>query len=71
MLIENVLHCTHVKTAAGREIRAVFCDGVLDLTLSSPREQGRRNWRESNPEQLLASRDVAGFLGPCPGNSSC
>jgi hypothetical protein len=41
MLIENVLHCTHVKTAAGREIRAVFCDGVLDLTLSSPREHGR------------------------------
>ena len=63
MLVEKVLYCAQVKATAGRDIRAVSSDGVLDLKVTRPRELGGRNGRGTTPEQLFAASYAASFLG--------
>jgi osmotically inducible protein OsmC len=62
MLIEKVLYRTQVTATGGRDTRAVSCDGVLDLKLTTPRELGGANGRGTNPEQLFAAGYAADFL---------
>jgi len=63
MLVEKVLYCAQVKATAGREIRAVSSDGILDLKVTRPRELGGTNGWGTTPEQLFAASYAASFLG--------
>jgi lipoyl-dependent peroxiredoxin len=63
MLMEKVLYCARVKATAGRDIRAVSSDGVLDLKVTRPRELGGTDGRGTTPEQLFAASYAASFLG--------
>jgi lipoyl-dependent peroxiredoxin len=62
-LTEKVLYRAQVKATAGRDTRAVSSDGVLDLTVTRPRELGGTNGRGTTPEQLFAASYAASFLG--------
>src|ERR1700678_241681 len=62
MLVEEVLYCAQVKASAGRDIRTVSSDGVLDLKVSRRRELGGTNGRGTTPEQLFAASYAARFL---------
>jgi osmotically inducible protein OsmC len=63
MLVEKVLYCAQVEATAGRDIRTVSSDGVLDLTVTGPRELGGTDGRGPTPEQLFAASYAASFLG--------
>ena len=63
MLVEKVLYCAHVKATAGRDIRTLSSDGILDLKVTRPRELGGTNGRGTTPEQLFAASYAASFLG--------
>jgi osmotically inducible protein OsmC len=63
LLTEKVLYRAQVKATAGRDIRAVSSDGVLDLKVTRPRELGGTNGRGTDPEQLFAASYAASFLG--------
>jgi organic hydroperoxide reductase OsmC/OhrA len=63
MLMEKVLYRAQVKATAGRDIRAVSSDGLLDLNVTRSRELGGTNGRGTNPEQLFAASYAASFLG--------
>ena len=62
-LIEKVLYRAQVKATAGRDIRTVSSDGILDLKVTRPRELGGTNGRGTTPEQLFAASYAASFLG--------
>ena len=62
-LTGKVLYRAQVKATAGRDTRAVSSDGVLDLTVTRPRELGGTNGRGTTPEQLFAASYAASFLG--------
>jgi osmotically inducible protein OsmC len=67
MLVEKVLYCAQVKATAGRDIRTVSSDGVLDLIVTRPRELGGTNGRGTTPEQLFAASYAAvDFSSLCP-----
>ncbi|MCA2225944.1 organic hydroperoxide resistance protein [Nonomuraea aurantiaca] len=51
---------TAIATATGREGRAVSSDGLLDVTLSPPKELGGAG-AGTNPEQLFAAGYAACF----------
>jgi osmotically inducible protein OsmC len=55
MLIEKVLYWARVKATAGRDIRIVSSDGVLDLKVTMPLELGGTPGRGTNPQQLFAA----------------
>ena len=59
MLVERVLYCAQVKATAGRDIRTVSSDGVLDLIVTRPRELGGTAGRGTTPEQLFAASYAA------------
>jgi lipoyl-dependent peroxiredoxin len=63
MLIEKVLYSACVKATTGRDMRMVSSDGVLDLTVTRPRELGGTNGHGTNPEQLFAASYATSFLG--------
>jgi Ohr subfamily peroxiredoxin len=63
MRIEKVLYRAQVTATAGRDTRTVSSDGVLDLTVTMPRDLGGTNERATNPEQLFAASYAASFLG--------
>jgi len=63
MLVDKVLYCAHVKATAGRDIRTVSSDGVLNLKVTRPRELGGRSGRGTTPEHLFAASYAASFLG--------
>jgi xanthine dehydrogenase YagT iron-sulfur-binding subunit len=50
MLVEKVLYCAQVKATAGRDIRTVSSDGVLDLKVTGPRELGGTNGWGTTPD---------------------
>ncbi len=50
-------------TGGGRSGRATTADGVLDVTLTVPKELGGDGARGTNPEQLFATGYSACFLG--------
>jgi len=62
-LIEKVLYRAQVRATAGRDIRVVSSDGILDLKVTRPRELGGTNGRGTTPEQLFAASYAASFLG--------
>lgn len=63
MSLDKVLYRAQATATGGREGRAVSSDGVLDLTLSTPRELGGAGGPGTNPEQLFAAGYSACFIG--------
>jgi osmotically inducible protein OsmC len=63
MSIEKILYSATATATGGREGRATSSDGVLDVTLSTPRELGGGGGNGTNPEQLFAAGYSACFLG--------
>ena len=61
MLVEKVLYRTQVTATGGRDIQVLSCDGVLDVTLTTPSERGGHG-SGTNPEQLFAAGYAACFL---------
>ncbi|MDQ0455210.1 organic hydroperoxide resistance protein [Rhizobium paknamense] len=59
-----ILYTTHASaTGGGRDGRAVSDNGVLDVTLTVPKELGGNGATGTNPEQLFAAGYSACFLG--------
>src|ERR1700721_2564307 len=50
MLTEKVLYRAQVKATAGRDTRAVSSDGILNLTVTRPREFGGAERHEGSPQ---------------------
>lgn len=63
MSIEQVLYRAHATATGGREGKAVSSDGILEVTLSTPKELGGAGGSGTNPEQLFAAGYSACFLG--------
>jgi osmotically inducible protein OsmC len=63
MSIENVLYRAYADASGGRDGRAVSSDGVLDVSLATPKELGGAGGQGTNPEQLFAAGYSACFLG--------
>ncbi|RJG14047.1 organic hydroperoxide resistance protein [Pseudomonas cavernicola] len=63
MSIEKVLYRAYAEATGGRDGRAVSSDGVLDVSLTTPRELGGAGGQGTNPEQLFAAGYSACFLG--------
>ncbi|MUO79339.1 Ohr family peroxiredoxin [Agrobacterium vitis] len=58
-----ILYTTKASAIGGREGRAVSENGVLDVTLTTPKELGGNGATGTNPEQLFAAGYSACFLG--------
>ena len=58
-----ILYTTQASATGGRAGHAVSKDGVLDVTLTVPKELGGDGARGTNPEQLFAAGYSACFLG--------
>ena len=63
MKIEKVLYRAKATSTGGRQGKSVSSDGVLDLTLTTPKEMGGDGATGTNPEQLFAAGYSACFLG--------
>lgn len=63
MSIEKVLYRAHAKATGGRDGHATSSDGVLDVSLTVPKELGGNGATGTNPEQLFAAGYSACFLG--------
>lgn len=63
MSINQVLYTAHATATGGREGQARSSDGVLDLTLTTPKALGGNGAVGTNPEQLFAAGYSACFLG--------
>ncbi len=63
MSIEQVLYRAKASSSGGREGSSRSSDGVLDLTLTTPKELGGGGGTGTNPEQLFAAGYSACFLG--------
>ena len=59
----NVLYTTQATSTGGREGSSKSADGVLAVTLSTPKELGGAGGPGTNPEQLFAAGYSACFLG--------
>ncbi|WPZ35448.1 organic hydroperoxide resistance protein [Thalassobaculum sp. OXR-137] len=59
----NVLYKTTASATGGRAGQARSEDGVLDVTLTKPKELGGDGATGTNPEQLFAAGYSACFLG--------
>lgn len=59
----NILYRTAASATGGRVGQARSADGVLDVTLTSPKELGGDGAKGTNPEQLFAAGYSACFLG--------
>ena len=59
----KILYTTQATATGGREGSAKTADGVLDVTLSTPKEIGGAGGPGTNPEQLFAAGYSACFLG--------
>jgi Ohr subfamily peroxiredoxin len=63
MSIEKVLYTAHATSTGGRAGTSKSSDGVLDLTLTTPKELGGNGAVGTNPEQLFAAGYSACFIG--------
>jgi lipoyl-dependent peroxiredoxin len=63
MKIEKVLYTAHATSTGGRAGTSKSSDGVLDLTLTTPKELGGNGAVGTNPEQLFAAGYSACFIG--------
>lgn len=61
--IEKVLYRAEASANGGRDGKARSSDGVLDVSLATPRELGGAGGQGTNPEQLFAAGYSACFLG--------
>ncbi|MGF0536909.1 organic hydroperoxide resistance protein [Agrobacterium sp. ES01] len=59
----SILYTAHASATGGRAGQAVSSDGVLDVTLTVPKELGGDGATGTNPEQLFAAGYSACFLG--------
>ncbi len=59
----KILYTTQATATGGREGSAKTADGVLEVTLSTPKEMGGSGGPGTNPEQLFACGYSACFLG--------
>lgn len=59
----KVLYTTQATATGGREGKSATSDGVLSVTLSTPKELGGGGGPGTNPEQLFATGYSACFLG--------
>jgi osmotically inducible protein OsmC len=59
---DNVIYRAQVKATAGRDVRAVSSDGLLDLKVTPRRELGGANGRGVEPEHLFAACYAVSFL---------
>ena len=59
----KILYTTEATSTGGREGKSSTRDGVLAVTLSTPRELGGAGGPGTNPEQLFAVGYSACFLG--------
>lgn len=63
MSLEKVLYRAYAEATGGRDGRAISSDGVLDVSLSTPKELGGAGGQGTNPEQLFAAGYSACFIG--------
>lgn len=59
----KIMYTAKATSTGGRQGHGVTDDGVLDVTLTSPKEMGGDGARGTNPEQLFAVGYSACFLG--------
>jgi Ohr subfamily peroxiredoxin len=60
----KIMYTARATSTGGRGGgRSVSDDGVLDVTITSPKEMGGDGARGTNPEQLFAAGYAACFLG--------
>ncbi|HTJ79843.1 MAG TPA: organic hydroperoxide resistance protein [Rariglobus sp.] len=59
----KVLYTTQATSTGGREGSSKSADGVLSVTLTTPKELGGNGATGTNPEQLFAAGYSACFLG--------
>ncbi len=59
----NILYSTRASATGGRTGQAASEDGVLAVTLTTPKALGGDGARGTNPEQLFAAGYSACFLG--------
>lgn len=62
MAIEKVLYRAQATTTGGREGHSKSSDGILDVSLTTPKELGGTGHEGTNPEQLFAAGYSACFL---------
>jgi len=60
---ETILYTAHATSTGGRAGTSKSSDGVLDLTLTTPKEIGGDGARGTNPEQLFAAGYSACYIG--------
>jgi osmotically inducible protein OsmC len=63
MALDKVLYIAHATSTGGRAGTSESSDGVLKLTLSTPKELGGAGGPGTNPEQLFACGYSACFIG--------
>ena len=63
MKLDKVLYTAHSTSTGGRTGTSRSSDGVLDLTLTTPKELGGAGGTGTNPEQLFAAGYSACFIG--------
>jgi osmotically inducible protein OsmC len=63
MSIEQVLYTATATSTGGRAGTSRSSDGVLDVTLTTPKELGGDGATGTNPEQLFAAGYSACFIG--------
>ena len=63
MALDKVLYTAHATSTGGRAGTSQSSDGVLKLTLSTPKELGGAGGPGTNPEQLFACGYSACFIG--------
>lgn len=63
MKLDKVLYTAHATSTGGRTGTSRSSDGVLDLTLTTPKELGGAGGTGTNPEQLFAAGYSACFIG--------
>lgn len=63
MALAQILYTAQATSTGGRAGRSTSSDGVLDVTLTTPKELGGDGARGTNPEQLFAAGYSACFLG--------
>lgn len=63
MALDKVLYTAQATSTGGRAGTSRSSDGVLDVTLTTPKELGGDGARGTNPEQLFAAGYSACFIG--------
>ncbi|MBL8303342.1 MAG: organic hydroperoxide resistance protein [Ideonella sp.] len=61
--MDKALYTAQATSTGGRAGTSKSSDGVLDVTLTTPKELGGDGARGTNPEQLFAAGYSACFLG--------